>query len=323
MEYLKQFKTLDELQKIKLTDKSVIYYNGTTEFDFSKLVKIEEGNYYLTKHEIASVKADNLQQAIQIFIRKNILQHIGHVGSLLSIKNNNEIILWNGDESDDNYWDPFSTTIIDLTNPTNPTNPPNTYFDDFGTPVAVCIGKGEWVYVGTPSYNQIWNNHPWAISGKGMETTIHTIVCYEYDGYKNTKNIINSHTEEELRNTIWDQIKTSQDFVPHDFLRKYTYVPSYYELMEMNGTIAKSQYTTVDHTNDFWGYDIGLTNIGRLIFKQALNTGIVAFNILSSTEYTVSKGQYLSYNLRQNTTLAIDKTNPEVHAIAFLHLSED
>lgn len=311
MEYLKQFKTLDELQKIKLTDKSVIYYNGTTEFDFSKLVKIEEGNYYLTKHEIASVKADNLQQAIQIFIRKNILQHIGHVGSLLSIKDDNTITLWNGNESDDNYWNPFST---DITDPTN---------TEFGTPVAVCVGKGEWIYVGTPSYNQIWNNHPWAISGKGIETTIHTIVCYEYDGYKNTKNIINSHTEEELRNTIWDQIKTSQSFVPHDFLREYTYVPSYYQLMEMNGTIAKSQYTTVDHTNDFWGYDIGLTNIGRLIFKQALNTGIVAFNILSSTEYTVSKGQYLSYNLRQNTTLAIDKTNPEVHAIAFLHLSED
>lgn len=311
MEYLKQFKTLDELQKIKLTDKSVLYYNGTSEFDFSKLVKIEEGNYYLTKHEIASVKADNLQQAIQIFIGKNILQHIGHVGSLLSIKDDNTITLWNGNESDDNYWNPFST---DITNPTN---------TDFGTPVAVCIGKGEWVYVGTPSYDKIWNNHPWAISGKGMETTIHTIVCYEYDGYKNTKNIIESHTEEELRNTIWDQIKTSQEFVPHDFLREYTYVPSYYELMEMNGTIAKSQYTTVDHTNDFWGYDIGLTNIGRLIFKQPLNTEIVAFNILSSTEYTVSKGQYLSYNLRQNTTLAIDKTNPEVHAIAFLHLSED
>ena len=69
MEYLKQFETLDELQTIKLTDKSILYYNGNTELDFGSLVKLEqdqhvvtgEGEFYITKHKIKSVQGANLQ----------------------------------------------------------------------------------------------------------------------------------------------------------------------------------------------------------------------------------------------------------------------
>ena len=186
MEYLKQFETLDELQTIKLTDKSILYYNGNTELDFGSLVKLGqdqhvvtgEGEFYITKHKIKSVQGANLQQSIQNLIDLNILQYIDCVGSLLSVKGNS-IILWNGDKSESTYWDPFSTTI------TEPLN-------SFGTPIAVCIGKGKWVYVGTP-VNKIWNNHSWANSNTGVDATTHTIVCYEYDGYKNTKYIIDTH----------------------------------------------------------------------------------------------------------------------------------
>lgn len=53
--------------------------------------------------------------------------------------------------------------------------------------------------------------------------------------------------------------------------------------------------------------------------KQALNPSIIDYKILSSTEYIVSNAQYLAYNLRENTTAAKNKTESNIHAIAFLH----
>lgn len=241
------------------------------------------------------------------------------IGCLLSYNEETKIYtVWNGNKSANDYWNPFSTT---LTNPSS----------QYGKIIAVCVGNGKWVYTRHTQGTLYAADNNWSRTidiDDEIGYTTHTPMCYCQDGFENTKHMFNVHKD--LIGTVWIKLTRiiENGFLQDSNLLGYYYIPSVSELFNMYNNIVYhvDEYSVNSDdkiSSDFFNYDIGLLNIGNLIFKRTLNPKGEAIVFTSSSEYVVSKQRNLIYNARTNNLDYVTKNAGSYYCIAFIKFGKE
>ena len=259
---MKYIQKLDGLEGKVIHKNSVIYYTGEDVTVLDSLSSI--GIITEQKHPMA-YNRDKIKQIYQYFCI---------IGAIMSKNDNDEYTIWNTNENEQNYWDPKSNVITDIS-------------DQYGDIIGICVGKGLWA---SPYWSGLKNEYSWAFLNTNLYNTYHAENIYG-NGWDGTEHMFTKHVDElslGKNQTIWQKLlnESTDDY--------YLYIPSKFEILRILEDLCDKQ-----HNPEQAGGSSAHTfnkNIGKL------------FNIQSTALYSTSS-QYASMSEFVNYIYAGDISN--------------
>lgn len=277
---MKYIQKLDGLEGKVLRKNSVIYYTGE---DVTVLDSLSSIGIITEQKKPMVYNRDEIKQIYQYFCI---------IGAIMSKNDKDEYTIWNTNENEQNYWDPKSDVMTDIS-------------DQYGTVIAICVGKGLWASL---YWSGLKTEYSWAFLNTNLLNTYHAENIYG-NGWDGTEHMFTQHSDELItgkNETIWKHLlnESTDDY--------YLYIPSKFEILELLENLCDKDHTSeqVDGTSPHTFNK----NIGKLF-------NIQGSKLYSTSSQYASMSEYVKYiycaDLKSTTK------NTKLLSIALIHFKDE